>query len=282
MRIRIFLSWDTPEVIKETMELEFNLSSVPGYKINFELTAGEDYTHAIVVNTFMPRLNVPKENVVGLAWEPNPLLGLRPPFVEYAKRNIGRYFIGEKGTLPHPFEETYAFLNHTPMPRSLAPKTKRCSIIFSQKQFMEGHHYRNKLVEAILRTNLPIDIWGRGCDTLAVKDSRLKGAFLQHSVLPYQDYQFHICVENSCLNHYFSEKIVNALLFNCTPIYYGCKNIHHYFPDEFIPLCGEIKKDINIIARCVQYPELYQKSIRREEVHQKINPFFHLDTLFMN
>jgi hypothetical protein len=232
MRIRIFLKWDTPEVIQRTMEIEFSLCAVPGYKSKFELTAGEDYTHAIVINTFMPKLNVPKENVVGFAWEPNPLLGLHPLFIEYAKRNIGRYFLGEKRTLPDPFEETYAFLNHTPMPRNLVPKTKRCSMIFSQKKFMEGHHYRNQLVEAILRTNLPIDIWGRGCDLLTVKDPRLKGSFVRHSVLPYEEYSFHICIENSCLNHYFSEKIINALLCNCTPIYYGCKNIRHYFPNE--------------------------------------------------
>ena len=225
----------------------------------------------------MPKLNVPKENVVGFAWEPNTLLSLQP-FIEYAKRNIGRYLIGEKGTLPDPFEESYAFLNHTPMQR-IVPKTKRCSIIFSKKQFMKGHQYRNHLVKAILRTNLPIDIWGRGCDT-SIRDPRLKGEFVQHSVLPYQDYAFHICIENSCLNHYFSEKIVNALLSNCTPIYYGCKNIHQYFPNEVVSLCGDINKDLDIIAKCIRHPELYQKPIHREEIYQKINPFFHLDTLF--
>jgi hypothetical protein len=280
MRIRVFLSWDTPEVTKQNVETEFNLFSVPGYKRDFELTSGEDYTHAIVVNTFMPNLNVPKENVVGFAWEPNPLLRLHPQFVEYAKQKIGRYLIGEKGALPYPFKETYAFLNHTPMQSYIAPKTKICSVIFSKKQFMEGHQYRNRIVEAILKTNLPIDIWGRGCDTIAMKDPRLKGEFVQNSVLPYQDYEFHICIENICLNHYYSEKIVNALLSNCTPIYYGCKKIHQYFPKEIVQLCGDVEKDMEIITRCIKNPELYKKAINRDEVHKIVNPFFQLDTLF--
>jgi len=281
MRIRIFLNWDTPENIKHHMEIEFNLYTVPGYNSKFVLTSEEDYTHAIVINTFMPTLTIPKERVVGFAWEPNPLLGLHPRFVDYAKQNIGRYLIGEKGSLPHPFEETYAFLNHSPM-QPIVPKTKQCSIIFSQKKFMEGHHYRKHLVEAILRTDLPIDIWGKGCDTIAIKDPRLKGGFVQHSVLPYQSYEFHICIENSHLNHYFSEKIVNALLSNCTPIYYGCKKIQQYFPNEVILLCGDVKKDLELIATCIQYPELYRTYIDQEDVHKKVNPFFHLDSLFMN
>ena len=41
------------------------------YQDKFVLTGGEDYTHAIILNTAMPNLKIPKKNVIGLALEPS-------------------------------------------------------------------------------------------------------------------------------------------------------------------------------------------------------------------
>jgi hypothetical protein len=274
IRIRVFLSWNDPETIKKNIETEFNLIDISGYNRDFELTSGEDYTHAIIINTFIPpNLHVSKENVIGFAWEPTPLLGLNPQFIEYAKTRIGRYFIGQRYDLCEPFEEKYAFLNHNPIQKTIPPKNKICSFIFSKKKYMEGHKYRHLLAEAILKTDLPIDIWGRGCETINKSDSRLKYNFVQNSVKPYEDYQFHICIENICLDHYFSEKIVNTLLSECTPIYYGCKKIDEYFPEKVIQLNGNIENDISVIRKCIENPELYKKQINKEDINEIVNPF---------
>lgn len=281
--IRVFLNWSDPETTRRIIESEFNLFSVPGYKKTFDLTSGEDYTHAIIINTMMPKLYMPKKNVIGLAWEPNPLLQITPKFVEYAYTHIHRYLIGQcDSRLPSPpFEEGYAFLSCNPMQIIIPPKTKRCSIIFSQKSFMEGHMYRHMLVDAILKTDLPVDIWGRGCNLLSqLTDNRIKGDFVQNSVAPYEDYDFHICIENTSLNHYFSEKIVNALLSECTPIYLGCKNIDAYFPEQVLKLNGDIENDIAIIRECLENTPQYKKHVDKEEIYRKVNPFFHLDKLF--
>lgn len=281
MLIRVFASWDNPKRLKQTLEKEFNLTSIPGYKSTFDLTHGEDYTHAFVINNYKPSLSIPKENVVGLAWEPSStkLLRIDNGFIDYVQKNMGKYLIGEKGKLPAPFESGYAFLNHNPMKDIIIPKTKLCSIIFSKKTLLSGHEYRKSIVESILKTNLPIDIWGRGCSTLE-NDIRLKGEFEQDSVLPYEDYQFHICIENSVIDHYFSEKIVNALLSECTPIYYGCKKINDYFPDQTISLKGNTEEDIKIISNCLNQPELHVKKIDRNKINDITNPFLHLSELF--
>jgi hypothetical protein len=201
--------------------------------------------------------------------------------VEYAKKYIGRYFIGQLDGLPAPFEEHYGYLNCNPwINKPAVIKTKRCSIIFSNKQFMEGHQYRNRIVEAILKTDLPVDIWGRGCQQLHSGDTRIKGEFAQNSVAPYEDYDFHICIENVSLNHYFSEKIVNALLAECTPIYLGCKKIDEYFPGQIVHLKGDIEEDMNIIQRCLEQPDVYRKNRCGEQVNKKVNPFFHVKTWF--
>uniref|UniRef100_A0A6C0HYU1 Fucosyltransferase C-terminal domain-containing protein n=1 Tax=viral metagenome TaxID=1070528 RepID=A0A6C0HYU1_9ZZZZ len=281
MRIRVFLSWNDPETIKKNIETEFNLFDIPGYKRDFELTSGEDYTHAIIINTFIPpNLHIDKRRVIGFAWEPTPLLGLNPQFISYAKDKIGRYFIGQKYNLGEPFEEKYAFINHNPIQKTIPLKNKICSFIFSKKRYMEGHQYRHLLVEAILKTNLPIDIWGRGCETIKTNDSRLKYDFVQNSVIPYENYQFHICIENISLDHYFSEKIVNALLSECTPIYYGCKKIDEYFPDKFVELNGNIENDISVIRNCIENPEIYRKKICKEDVNKIVNPFINILSLY--
>jgi len=40
------------------------------YNITYRFTIDDDYTHAIIVNKAMPKLTIPKENVVGIAQEP--------------------------------------------------------------------------------------------------------------------------------------------------------------------------------------------------------------------
>jgi len=281
MRIRVFLDWDNPESAKKNIENEFNLHDIQEYETDFELTSGDNYTHAIIINKSMPNLNIPKENVVGFAWEPTPLLQLNEHFIEYARERIGRYFIGSSD-LPQPFEDKYAFLNHNPIQKTIPEKTKFCSIIFSKKQFAEGHKYRNMLVQAILNSNLPIDIWGKGCDLISGgnNDPRIKGEFSQNSVVPYAEYQFHICVENFSIDHYFSEKIVNALLSETTPIYWGSKKICEYFPEKVIQLNGDIEKDIVIMRNCLENPGIYKKQIDRQEINKIVNPFLQLSQIF--
>ena len=67
---------------------------------SYRFTTGEDYTHAIILNTAMPMLTLPKEKVIGLAFEP---VILSPAFIAYAEKHIGKYFIGEQRDLPAPF-----------------------------------------------------------------------------------------------------------------------------------------------------------------------------------
>jgi hypothetical protein len=45
----------------------------------------------------------------------------------------------------------------------------------------------------------------------------------------FQDYQFHLAIENSRQENYFTEKIIDCLITKTIPIYYGCPNIADYF-----------------------------------------------------
>jgi hypothetical protein len=43
------------------------------------------------------------------------------------------------------------------------------------------------------------------------------------------DCMFHICIENTSIDNYFSEKLIDCFLTKTIPIYYGCPNIFRFF-----------------------------------------------------
>ncbi len=235
----------------------------------YRFTDKEDYTHALILNTCQPSLKINKENVIGLAFEPRINLSLSPTFIKYAEANIGRYLIGDNKNLPKLFESHFAYMWHTPFLKVIPIKNKFCSIIISNKISFSGHKYRHYLVKEILKSNLPIDIWGNGCILYKnYNDTRIKGKF--ESKEPYLDYKFHIAIENCQIDDYFSEKIIDPLICSCTPIYLGCLKIDNYFKD-IIKLSGDVGFDINLLKTIFNQQELYFKSINIERVKSKIN-----------
>ena len=103
--IKFFSSFGSSEGCIEAYTRVSELIKDPFFNQQYRFTMEEDYTHAIILNTAMPSLksNVPKENVIGLAFEPIEFLGLTQQFVNYALKNIGTYLIGKKGNLLHSY-----------------------------------------------------------------------------------------------------------------------------------------------------------------------------------
>ena len=101
------------------------------------------------------------------------------------------------------------------------PKTKLLSVISSKKTLTPLHRKRIEFVK-LLKEEFgdKVDLFGRGFnefeDTWDV-------------IAPYK---YHIVIENSREENYFSEKLMNAYLAESYPIYYGCSNILDYYPSE--------------------------------------------------
>jgi hypothetical protein len=250
------------------------------------ITNDDDYTHAIILNTGMPKLFIPKENVLGLACEPPHFLGLTQDFINYAEKYIGKYFIGLKGNLPAPFIEHYSYMWHCTPLTYIPVKTQKMSIIFSNKTQAPGHKYRHILINEILKTKLPIDIYGRGCTGYSMNDSRIKGPFTDDKIA-YDSYKYHIAIENFETNDYISEKLTNALLYGCIPIYYGAKNCDKYFNncknetdsvsepfdksavDIILKLTGNVSEDMQLLKRICEMPDTNDnKCIERMDVNK--------------
>ena len=171
IKIRCFADFTTSEGIRDEYESKClnlvapTLTSHYGIDKTYIFTTEDDYTHVFLFNKVMPDIShIPKQNVIGFAHEPLPFLQLTPEFIEYAQNYIGCYYLGDKENLPEPFAEGNGYLScYLPPLMPLAPSAtkKFMSIMISQKYQAPGHKYRHELVQEILNTDLPIDIYGR-------------------------------------------------------------------------------------------------------------------------
>jgi hypothetical protein len=124
---------------------------------------------------------------------------------------------GEANEFPLKFED---FLAGNP------PKTKLCSVVCSNKTVTKGHRQRLAFVKQLQREfGSEIDVFGRGFNEIRDKDEALAA------------YRFHIAIENSCSEDYWTEKLADPFLRGCFPIYAGCPNLESYFPsDSYEPI----------------------------------------------
>ena len=306
IRLRIF----SDEGVSNNLEHWFSTEKLKIiYNKPVILTNGNNYTHAIILNTCMPQLNIKKENVIGVSHEPHILLfkdeNNKKIFVEYAKKNIHKYFIGDIFDLPEPFLEGQPYFFYNKSHFYAESKNKFCSFVISKKNECYdnfNYNYRHDLVKEILSTDLPIDIYGYGTDLYRENDDNRIKYPLEYTLdnpfgtIPFEKYKFHICIENVNSNHYFSEKITNPLLSNVIPIYYGCKNIDGYF-DNIIKLSGDTKKDILLLNQICKEQEIIQQNQNQNQnqnqtenqnqnnyqlILEKTNMFNNLHKLFDN
>jgi len=278
-RIRIFSSFcdcaSTKAVYERLCETDLMDNYGPDKEI-YIVGPFEPYTHAIIMNTPIVDVKVPKENVVGLAFEPPEFLALanNTSFMAFAKEYIHKYLVGSADGLPAPFKAGYSFMWHITPPRTIPQKDRMMSIMVSDKSQAPGHKYRHALVQSILNSRLPIDIYGRGCKFYA-NDNRLRGQFNDNE--PYEKYHFHICIENFQTPHYISEKYTNAILWGTTPIYWGATEAD---PEITIALSGNIQKDMELLTTILYEPIKYRRFFSQSEVRPKINLLRNLDELF--
>lgn len=133
------------------------------------------------------------------------------------------------------FKYDYESLSNMPIP----VKAKDMSMMCSNKTMLPGHVLRFKLYQALSsKLKGKVDFFGSGIQLVDDKADAIN------------PYRFHICIENSSIPHYWTEKIADSLLGYAIPIYYGATNIYDYFPKEAV-----IWLDIRDSESCVKQIE---------------------------
>lgn len=108
--------------------------------------------------------------------------------------------------------------------RKVHDKTKMFSIIASSKRQTQGHKLRHEIIQAA----------GNHIDAFGPEYMNFK-VHSMHKIEGLQDYRYHFAIENCKRDYYFSEKLIDALMTGCIPIYWGCPSIGNFFnTDGFI------------------------------------------------
>lgn len=129
------------------------------------------------------------------------------------------WFVGinDKGATNPKYNLTYDTMKSGQFPE----KTKLLSVISSNKAFTQGHQDRIEFVKKLKeRYGDQVDVFGRGINNFEDKWDVLA------------PYKYHISIENSASDYYWTEKLSDCYLAGTFPIYYGCTNISDFFPKE--------------------------------------------------
>lgn len=98
--------------------------------------------------------------------------------------------------------------------RKIHKKTKKLSIISSNKTRTAGHKLRQDIIDTVPHN---MDVFGSGY------------RYIDNKIIGLKDYMFSLIIENDRLDNWFTEKIVDCLVTGTIPIYWGCNNIDKYF-----------------------------------------------------
>lgn len=137
-----------------------------------------------------------------------------------------------------------------PEDRMIHNKSKLLSIIASSKTFAPGHRLRHDIIR---KHQSSIEgVYGNGYTFVPYKLEGLK------------DFMFHIVVENVSYDYWFTEKLIDAFVTGCIPVYYGCPSIGNFFDKEGM-LCFDTIEQFNEILETKVNKNYYQ-DIRRKGI----------------
>jgi hypothetical protein len=158
-------------------------------------------------------------------------------------------------------------------------KSRFLTAITTAKRQTAGQKMRYSFLERFHKAAPGVmDVWG-------IDESELRESFGDdyRGPLPYngpggrhgdkfrgmKDYQFAFCFENCCQRNYFSEKLLDAYLSWCMPLYWGCPNLTDYFPeDSFYWIDIENFQDDPSDIRCLKVGTVEADAVR--EARQRI------------
>ncbi len=117
-------------------------------------------------------------------------------------------------------------------------KSKLCSMFASKKKMVEGHLYRQQVAQ---RLKDKLDLFGGACGSARVGGER-NHPDKSEGILPYM---FHVVLENTKVDFYYTEKITDCFATGTVPVYGGSPCIAElfdrdgilFFDDDFDPDC---------------------------------------------
>jgi hypothetical protein len=173
-----------------------------------------------IFNDYIPtieELNINPYNIL-IIMEPNQLFGLH----NWAIQNHNNFSCiltwGQdvldkcENALLLPFGTTFLHSNDEYKQMAFNNKKLKTSFMCGSKHLIEGHFLRHKIYNRKLEITTPTKWLFSGDKKLCFKES-----------------MFHLTIENSKNQNYFTEKIIDAFITKTIPVYWGCPNIEEFF-----------------------------------------------------
>jgi hypothetical protein len=114
-------------------------------------------------------------------------------------------------------------------------KTKLLSFIASNKMQTIGHRFRHSIMGVFEQNKIEVANFGRGYNTIDYKLEALK------------DFAFSLVIENSKIDYYFTEKLIDSFITGTVPIYWGCPSIGDFFNLDGMIIFNDIDDLLNKI-----------------------------------
>lgn len=240
-----------------------------------------DYDWLVVIDDVSRQIQKEPERLA-CADEHTLLVTTEPPTITRYARGFSGQFAHvltsqPESTLPHPGRihshtgnlwfcgHRFSELDGHP----LLAKTSAFSTVCSSKQQKHTLHNERYRFTQWLSEQIPeLEMFGHGVRYVDRKSDAL------------DPYRFHLAIENYRGKHHWTEKLADAFLCSCVPIYYGCENVADYFPVEsFVEIdLFDREGSLEQIRELLADPNHYEK--RREALIEARRRVLHEHNLF--
>ena len=153
---------------------------------------------------------------IKIAWLLEPP-SISPHTYQYVRENATKFThilthqLSVLATVPNAISYVFGGCWILEQDRQIYPKTKNVSIIASAKTITPGHVLRHEVIADYAKAIQ--GIYGRGYQKVDYKLEALK------------DYRFSIVIENEQSDFWITEKLIDAIVCGCVPIYWGYRNL---------------------------------------------------------
>jgi len=283
MKFKVVSNYNSDiNMFKITKDIWYDFSDV-------ELTYVNDYDVLIIFNKYNSTLIKPNTKVFGFIQEPS--------WSGFYDKNLPKYCDYVFYHKPENFQEKNVIFSPSVMLHHLwdkpqkgeiqwkenntqniinsnFEKTRKLSIIISNREGEEQYIPRQNLVKRMLNSDIDFDMYGLGWNTRGwdLKDPRYKG-YLSNKLDGLSKYEYSICMENTRENGYITEKFNDAILSGTIPLYYGAPDVDKHYPNssEFLDINSE--NVIQVLKDILNSDKKYDIRSSKEKYLIDYNPF---------
>lgn len=152
-------------------------------------------------------------------------------------------------------------------------KTKRLCAVVTGFNGVPGYKDRQVFLEKLSASNPDFDLYGRYGKVIQRISSYRGFSAIKHQTIG--DYKYSLTIENSNEDWYISEKIFDALMCGCMPIYHGTKRIFDLIPHDWFYYLPDLSdRSVELVNQLIHTDQYKKVSLNRAAIANTIDRSF--------